>query len=43
MGITGLSKSRLETGILFTQRMKDSPVPPTIFNDFQTLAYGVKE
>jgi CubicO group peptidase (beta-lactamase class C family) len=27
-------------GILFTQRMMDSPEPPNVFNDFWTLAYG---
>jgi len=27
-------------GILLTQRMMDSPEPPTIFSDFWTLAYG---
>jgi len=27
-------------GILFTQRMMDSPTPPTVFADFWTLAYG---
>ena len=27
-------------GILFTQRMMDSPEAPNIFNDFWTLAYG---
>ncbi|MBV9733301.1 MAG: beta-lactamase family protein [Verrucomicrobia bacterium] len=27
-------------GILFTQRMMDSPAPPTVFSDFWTLAYG---
>jgi CubicO group peptidase (beta-lactamase class C family) len=27
-------------GILFTQRMMDSPEPPKIFTDFWTLAYG---
>jgi CubicO group peptidase (beta-lactamase class C family) len=27
-------------GILFTQRMMDSPKPPKVFNDFWTLAYG---
>jgi CubicO group peptidase (beta-lactamase class C family) len=27
-------------GILFTQRMMDSPEPPKVFNDFWTLAYG---
>ena len=26
-------------GILFTQRMMESPVPPDVFNDFWTLAY----
>jgi CubicO group peptidase (beta-lactamase class C family) len=30
-------------GILFTQRMMDSPEPPTVFNDFWTLAYGAME
>jgi CubicO group peptidase (beta-lactamase class C family) len=27
-------------GILFTQRMLDSPEPPKVFTDFWTLAYG---
>jgi CubicO group peptidase (beta-lactamase class C family) len=27
-------------GILFTQRMMDSPEPPKVFTDFWTLAYG---
>jgi CubicO group peptidase (beta-lactamase class C family) len=27
-------------GILFTQRMMDSPQPPKVFNDFWTLAYA---
>jgi CubicO group peptidase (beta-lactamase class C family) len=27
-------------GILFTQRMMDSPAPPKVFTDFWTLAYG---
>jgi hypothetical protein len=27
-------------GILFMQRMMDSPEPPKVFNDFWTLAYG---
>jgi CubicO group peptidase (beta-lactamase class C family) len=30
-------------GILFTQRMMDSPDPPKVFNDFWTLAYGALE
>ncbi len=30
-------------GILFTQRMMDSPEPPPVFNDFWTLAYGSME
>jgi CubicO group peptidase (beta-lactamase class C family) len=30
-------------GILFTQRMMDSPEPPKIFADFWTLAYGAME
>jgi CubicO group peptidase (beta-lactamase class C family) len=30
-------------GILFTQRMMDSPEPPKIFSDFWTLAYGAME
>jgi CubicO group peptidase (beta-lactamase class C family) len=30
-------------GILFTQRMMDSPEPPTVFIDFWTLAYGAME
>ena len=29
--------------ILFTQRMMDSPKPPTLFTDFFTLAYGAIE
>jgi CubicO group peptidase (beta-lactamase class C family) len=29
-------------GILFTQRMMDSPEPPKVFTDFWTLAYGAK-
>jgi len=31
------------TGILFTQRMMDSPEPPKVFTDFWTLAYGAME
>ncbi len=31
------------TGILFTQRMMDSPQAPKIFSDFWTLAYGAME
>lgn len=27
-------------GILFTQRMMDSPEPPKVFTDFWTLAYA---
>jgi CubicO group peptidase (beta-lactamase class C family) len=27
-------------GILFTQRMMESPEPPKVYNDFWTLAYG---
>jgi hypothetical protein len=27
-------------GILFTQRMLDSPEAPPVFTDFLTLAYG---
>jgi CubicO group peptidase (beta-lactamase class C family) len=30
-------------GILFTQRMMDSPEPPNVFTDFWTLAYGAME
>jgi CubicO group peptidase (beta-lactamase class C family) len=30
-------------GIIFTQRMMDSPEPPKIFTDFWTLAYGAME
>jgi CubicO group peptidase (beta-lactamase class C family) len=30
-------------GILFTQRMMDSPQPPKVFSDFWTLAYGAME
>jgi CubicO group peptidase (beta-lactamase class C family) len=30
-------------GILFTQRMVDSPEPPAIYQDFWTLAYGAME
>ena len=30
-------------GILFTQRMMDSPEPPKVFSDFWTLAYGAIE
>jgi CubicO group peptidase (beta-lactamase class C family) len=30
-------------GILFTQRMIDSPEPPKIFTDFWTLAYAAME
>ncbi len=30
-------------GILFTQRMMDSPEPPKVFSDFWTLAYGGME
>ena len=30
-------------GILFTQRMMESPQPPKVFTDFWTLAYGAME
>jgi CubicO group peptidase (beta-lactamase class C family) len=30
-------------GILFTQRMMDSPEPPKVYADFWTLAYGALE
>jgi CubicO group peptidase (beta-lactamase class C family) len=30
-------------GILFTQRMMDSPEPPKVYSDFWTLAYAAKE
>ena len=30
-------------GILFTQRMMDSPEPPKVFTDFWTLAYAAME
>jgi CubicO group peptidase (beta-lactamase class C family) len=30
-------------GILFTQRLMDSPEPPRVFSDFWTLAYGAVE
>jgi CubicO group peptidase (beta-lactamase class C family) len=30
-------------GILLTQRMMDSPAPPSVFTDFWTLAYGAME
>jgi len=30
-------------GILFTQRMMESPEPPKVFDDFWTLAYGAME
>ena len=30
-------------GILFTQRIMDSPEPPKVFADFWTLAYGAVE
>ncbi|HEX4458517.1 MAG TPA: serine hydrolase, partial [Polyangia bacterium] len=30
-------------GILFTQRMMDSPEPPAIFNDFWTTAYAAMD
>jgi hypothetical protein len=30
-------------GILFTQRMMDSPEPPPVFTDFWTLAYAAME
>lgn len=30
-------------GLLFTQRMMDSPEPPKVFTDFWTLAYGAMD
>jgi CubicO group peptidase (beta-lactamase class C family) len=30
-------------GILFTQRMMDSPEPPRVFTDFWTLSYGAMD
>jgi hypothetical protein len=30
-------------GILFTQKMMDSPKLPRVFTDFWTLAYGAME
>jgi CubicO group peptidase (beta-lactamase class C family) len=30
-------------GIVFTQRMMDSPEPPKVFTDFWTMAYGAME
>jgi len=30
-------------GILFTQRMTDSPEPPKVFTDFWSTAYGAME
>ena len=30
-------------GLLFTQRMMDSPLAPNLYNDFWTLAYGAME
>jgi hypothetical protein len=30
-------------GILFTQRMMDSPEPPKVFTDFWTLGYEATE
>jgi hypothetical protein len=30
-------------GILFTQRLMDSPEPPKVFTDFWTLAYATIE
>jgi CubicO group peptidase (beta-lactamase class C family) len=35
--------ARQMIGILFTQRMMDSPEPPKVFTDFWTLAYGAME
>ena len=35
--------AREMVGILFTQRMMDSPEPPRVFTDFWTLAYGALE
>jgi CubicO group peptidase (beta-lactamase class C family) len=43
-GTTGYINPREELiGILFTQRMMDSPEPPKVFTDFWTLAYGAME
>ncbi len=40
-GTTAYTDPREEMiGILFTQRMMDSPEPPKVFTDFWTLAYG---
>ena len=30
-------------GILFTQRMTESPEPPKVFTDFWTLAYAAMD
>ena len=38
-----IDPSREMIGILFTQRMMDSPEPPKVFTDFWTLAYGAME
>jgi len=35
--------ARALAGILFTQRMMDSPEPPEFFVDFWTLAYAAME
>ncbi len=46
MSTAGLSQSdpvEGMIGILFTQRMMDSPEPPRVFTDFWTLAYGAME
>jgi CubicO group peptidase (beta-lactamase class C family) len=41
LGTTAYIDPAEETiGILFTQRMMDSPEPPKVFSDFWTLAYG---
>jgi CubicO group peptidase (beta-lactamase class C family) len=43
-GITAYTDPAEETiGILFTQRMMDSPEPPKVFTDFWTLAYEAVE
>jgi CubicO group peptidase (beta-lactamase class C family) len=43
-GTTAYTDPREEMiGILFTQRMMDSPEPPKVFTDFWTLAYGAME
>ena len=43
-GTTGYIDPREEMiGILFTQRMMDSPEPPKVFTDFWTLAYEAME